>query len=281
MRPLLVALLLFAGPVTRALDVTLHINKDTTTVFGLPITGCSFNATPQFATKSILLHLAVGEPLNATVVNHDTLPHTFTIDGVLETANTVAPGATEVFNLAFPAAGSYRYYSEVPYGAPLGAGGIVLVGYQGHPRFFWDLFDLQADLTFDLASGQATGIPPDYQPELFFINGTHAPNTFNDTDTYVAVQLGDTAIISIANGGNMDHVLHFHGFHVEILDARIQSERAGWSKETFPVKRGEAMTVRLVADQAGIYPVHDHNLIAVTNAGFYPGGMLTQINVSP
>jgi hypothetical protein len=47
------------------------------------------------------------------------------------------------------------------------------------------------------------------------------------------------------------------------------------------VKKGEGMTVQLVANQAGIYPVHDHNLIAVTNAGFYPGGMITQIIVDP
>ena len=53
-----------------------------------------------------------------------------------------------------------------------------------------------------------------------------------------------------------------------------------WSKDTVPIKAGETMVLELTANLAGIYPVHDHNLIAVTNAGFYPGGMLTQIHVA-
>ncbi len=278
---LLLGLCSLAMTPAQALDVTLHINKDTATVFGRTISFCAFNAGPGLQLKNLLLEIAVGETLNATVVNNDSLPHTFTIDGVLTTGNSVAGGATEVFTMQFPVAGAYRYYSDVPHGSMIGANGIVLVGYAGQPRFFWNLFEVDPALSMDLASGAATTVPADQVPELFFINGAHAPNTFNDPDTYVTLQMGDTAVIAIANGGNMDHVLHFHGFHVEILAARRRGERVGWSKDTFPVQRGEAMVVRLVAHQAGIYPVHDHNLIAVTNAGYYPGGMLTQINVQP
>ena len=79
----------------------------------------------------------------------------------------------------------------------------------------------------------------------------------------------------------MDHVLHFHGFHVEYLSTTIQTSRIGWIKDTVPLKKGEAMTVLLIANQEGIYPVHNHNLIAVTNSGFYPGGMITLINITP
>jgi len=55
----------------------------------------------------------------------------------------------------------------------------------------------------------------------------------------------------------------------------------GWSKDTVPVKRGECVVVKLNPNQSGEYPVHAHNLVAVTNAGFYPGGMITFLSVAP
>jgi FtsP/CotA-like multicopper oxidase with cupredoxin domain len=78
----------------------------------------------------------------------------------------------------------------------------------------------------------------------------------------------------------MEHVLHFHGFHAEILHASDPT-RIGWVKDTFPLDVSSTLTLKLVVDLEGTYPVHDHNLIAVTNTGFYPGGMITHIVVSP
>jgi hypothetical protein len=48
-----------------------------------------------------------------------------------------------------------------------------------------------------------------------------------------------------------------------------------------PFLMGEVAVVRLDAFQPGMYPVHNHNLIAVTNAGLYPGGMITHLNIAP
>jgi hypothetical protein len=66
-----------------------------------------------------------------------------------------------------------------------------------------------------------------------------------------------------------------------MISSSHHPERVGWSKDTVPIRMGEVLTVQLVANQVGMYPVHNHNLIAVTNAGFYPGGMITQIHVAP
>ncbi len=279
MRSFLSVFLLWVSIPSFALDVTLYIHKDSTVVYGRMVHGCAFNTTDEYSSKSALLRVDTGEPLNVTVVNRDTLEHTFTIDDVINTGNIIAPGGTATLMVTLNAAGSYRYYSDRSYGALIGAGGLILAGHQPYPAFYWNLFDLGSSYTWGLASGQFVAIPTPYEPDLFYINGTHFPFTNNDPDTRVVMPLGDTVVISIANGGNMDHVLHFHGFHVRILDSKIQPERVGWIKDTFPVKVGEAMTVMLVANQVGVYPVHDHNLIAVTNAGLYPGGMLTQINV--
>jgi FtsP/CotA-like multicopper oxidase with cupredoxin domain len=264
-----------------ASNLTLYINKGSLTIGTSFISACAFNADENLNTKSEIIELDVNEVINITVINTDSLEHSFTIDGFIDSNNAIAPFQTEVFYVSFPNPGTFRYYSDKSYGANIGASGIFLIGFPNESHFFWNLFDLNKQLTHDFANLSETSYPADYLPELFFISGTHYPFTLEDPQTKVVINNGQSCIISVVNSGYMDHVLHFHGFHVEILSAQLAADRVGWSKDTIPLKKGEAMTFRLVANQVGIYPVHDHNLIAVTNAGFYPGGMLTQIQVLP
>lgn len=263
------------------LDLTLYINKDSVVVDQVPAAFCAFNTTDTLNSKNAIIQLAVNEVLDLTVVNQDTITHTFTINGVLESDNEVPPIDSAQFSLSISEAGTYRYYSESSHGQLIGASGILQVGFVAQHNFYWNLFEMQPQLSLDLANGNANTIPIDFQPEYFFINGAHHPHTLDDPDALVAMQVGDTAIIAVLNSGNMEHVLHFHGFHVKVLHASHQPERVGWIKDTLPLGKGHSLTVQLVADQEGIYPVHDHNLIAVTNAGYYPGGMITQIQVTP
>ena len=44
-------------------------------------------------------------------------------------------------------------------------------------------------------------------------------------------------------------------------------------KDTFPVYSMETVVLELVPDKVGEYPVHDHNLVAVSGANLYPNGM--------
>ena len=262
-----------------ALEFTLCINKDTTTISALPVSGCSFNSTPDFNFRNESISLDLNDTLKLHVINNDTLPHTFTIDGILTQDNEIPPLSSDSFSVSFSTSGSYRYYSDKPYGKMIGASGIISVGYSNFIQYFWNLYDLENELSNNLAAEIQSEIPFDYNPELFFINGLSFPSTVDDSATMIHANVGDEIIVSIVNSGNMDHVLHFHGFHVEVLEAKISSKYTGWIKDTFPVKCQEAMTVKLVPHQVGIYPVHDHNLIAVTEIGFYPGGMLTLLNI--
>lgn len=266
---------------SHAVDLTLYINKGSVTIGTSFISACAFNADQSLNTKSEAIEIDVDEIVNITIINTDSLEHSFTIDNVLTSNNLIGAFQSEVFSLSFPNQGTYRYYSDKSYGAFIGASGIFLVGFPNEPHFFWNLFDLNKELTHQFASVTETTYPSDYLPELFFISGTHYPFTLDDPETKVVLNNGQSCIISVINSGYMDHVLHFHGFHVEILSAQLAIDRIGWLKDTIPLKKGEAMTFKLIANQPGIYPVHDHNLIAVTNTGFYPGGMLTQIQVLP
>lgn len=271
---------LFLSPFSRAMELDLYINTGPVIIEQNSFYCTAFNESPELEAKNVIIHLESGEMLDLTVHNSTGLMQNFTIDGILETDNEIEAGQSRSFQIEFPENGTWRYYSSEFYGQMAGASGIILVGYDDANKFYWNLFDLNQGLSQDISENNVGEIPSDYQPELFFINGTYHPFTLEDPQTLVSLSLGEEAIISVVNSGYMDHVLHFHGFHVEILSSQGQPERVGWSKDSIPLKSGEAMTFHLIADQAGIYPVHDHNLIAVTNVGFYPGGMLTRIEVS-
>jgi FtsP/CotA-like multicopper oxidase with cupredoxin domain len=248
-------------------------------VYGRDVHVAAFNASATPKLKNEIIRLDANEVLDLSIVNHDSLIHTFTIDGI--SSVSVNPFDSIFTSISFPANGTYRYYSNESYGQLCGASGIILVGYEDNDRYAWNLFEMHSSLTLALASDSLPSIPPSSEPDLFLINGKYFPQSLQDVDGHVYMNVGDTATIGIVNSGDMDHVFHFHGFHVKILQASVSNTMAGWIKDTFPIKKGEAITVRLVADQAGEYPVHDHNLIAVTNAGLYPGGMITRLSVFP
>lgn len=263
-----------------AQDFSLHINKSIGTFVGHDVVCCAFNDDTIFDFKNSIVHVLPGT-YSFEVFNHDSLSHTFTIDGLVESDNVILPGDSAEFMIDLTDIGTKRFYSNQPYGVGLGASGHILVGYDNYDKYYWNLFDLDSAMTYELNAGAISEVPSSYQPELFFINGEHFPETLEDPDAYAQAQVGDTLIISVVNSGHMDHVLHFHGFHAEILGAEIMSSRVGWVKDSFPLKIGETMTLMLIPDKEGTYPVHDHNLIAVTNAGFYPGGMLTHLVIDP
>lgn len=263
-----------------SVDYSLYLNRDTITLNEVLVHGAAFNWDENYHPQNAVLNAEVGEQISVVVFNTDTIDHDFTIEGYLENDNTIAPGASEEFVLTISEPGTYRFYSSVAEGKLLGASGQLLIGYQDDTRFYWNLFDLEHELTAEISTGLTDQISENYRPELFFINGFSYPETLEDSVGYVTGTVGEEIIISIVNSGNMDHILHFHGYHVEILQAVEVGHMTGWTKDSVPVKMNETITLRLVPHQPGVYPVHDHNLIAVTNIGFYPGGMITHLNIT-
>jgi hypothetical protein len=227
-----------------------------------------------------VIDLPVLASASAEFINADSVDHHLIVDDVDWAGVALPAGDTVAF--AWPALpeGTYRYHLAGMRGEMLQASGVLRAGITGEHRFVWHVADLEANLLDEVAAGGQWD-PATYTPDYFTINEAHYPHTLDDPNALVALSLGDSAVISVANAGQMDHVFHFHGFHVTILQSSRSPERVGWLKDSVPVRRGEGMTLLLVPNQTGTYPVHDHNLIAVTNAGFYPGGMLTQIVVTP
>ena len=263
---------------------TLWINASTWTPQGQPVPAIRLNASSEFALRNTRVERPADEAASVVLVNLDDAAHVAAVWADEELANVeLAAGGTAT--LAWPAlaAGTYGIGLTDDLGKWHGGRSLLAVTSASDtlPTFYWNLAEWDTDRMDSVAAGGTpSGFGP-YVPRYFTINEAMHPQTLEDPEALVALPVNASALIRVHNAGAMDHVLHFHGFHVEILSSTHHPERVGWSKDTQPVKVGEGITFRLFADQTGIYPVHDHNLIAVTNAGLYPGGMLTQIHVTP
>lgn len=242
------------------------------------------NTSASWSWQNAILEREANIASSLVVVNADTTSHQWALLNGQGLGVTLEPGDAVSLELPALQMGTYRVGLIDGEGDGLGAHSMLQVGLQSNADqalFHWNLCDWETDQMASWSNGTTPDPNSPYVPNYFSINEQTHPTTLEDPNALVSVSLGDTCWIAVANHGQMDHVLHFHGFHVEVLTSNLQPTRIGWSKDTVPVKKGEGMTLQLVANQTGIYPVHDHNLIAVTNAGFYPGGMLTQIIVDP
>ena len=275
------AVLAAAGLRAATISDTLYINRAFVPLYTSAFYYCAFNQDTIFSRVNTNYQCAVGDSLELTIVNNDTAAHSFTIDGHITTANTVLAGGQISLVFVPPAEGSYRYYSSLSNGAQLGASGVIVAGWNNYIRYTWNLFDQDSVFAERFHLQTYNAIDTGFHPGVFFINGLTYPLTANDPQTEVSGMVGDSITITIVNSGHMVHSIHFHGYHVQVIDAPQHPQTVNWHKDSFPVRPGEHVTVLLVPDKDGMYPVHDHNLVANTNNGLYPGGMIAMLNIMP
>lgn len=259
---------------------TLYINRAFVPLYTSSFYYCAFNEDTVFSRRNANYQCDVGDSLNFSVYNNDTLPHSFTIDGFI-TGNSIAPGTWGIFQFVPPSQGSYRYYSTLSNGGLLGASGVIVAGWSTMTRYIWNLFDQDSMFADCFHRLSCSSINTTYHPGVFFINGLTYPLSSNDQQTEINGVVGDSIVISIVNSGHMVHSMHFHGYHVTILSSQKHPQMNGWIKDSFPVEVGDHVNILLVPDKEGMFPVHDHNLVATTNLGNYPGGMIAMLNIMP
>lgn len=212
------------------------------------------------------------------LINTDTIAYDFYLN--TNPSNTWSIGAEDTITVSLPTLGwgTHALLSSTIEGDLLGMACILQVDLQADRIYSWDQWDMNASLSQDIAAGTVSGIPAGYRPNVFTINADPlAP--MDTSNAIIHGYVGDTILITVLNSGNMAHNIHFHGFHCTIVDASIQSDRAGWSRDSFPVMEGETMTLRLVPNQPGIYPVHNHNLATLLYNNNYPSGMMTMLKI--
>lgn len=270
-------LFLISGVFTYAQD-TLYLNRDTLTISPVFFQKAAFNLDTTFQPRNAIIDIPENTSKSLVIINRDSVEHEVLLPDGSPTF-MILPSQSQSVTIAPLNFGTYVIQSLSPQGKFLGAGAIVRVGVAGI-SYSWDLWEQDPELTHEFGDGVLTGLPSVYRPLVFAINGVVDPMSMS-AGAMIMGSVGDTITISIVNNGNMIHPLHFHGYHVEIIQSTHQLDRIGWKKDSFPVFVKEGMTLRLVPHQPGEFPVHNHNLVATLFNNAYPLGMITMLMISP
>lgn len=259
---------------------TLYINRDTVTMGGKLVNRCVFNVSATFSPKNAIIDLSEGDLLELTLINNDTIPHIF---GLLtgSTFGTINAGESQVHSISFTEFGTFGLMLKDNRGRMLGAIVPVRVGISSTAKFLWNFWEMNDTTSLKIGDGIYDTIVEEYRPNVNVVNAEVYPQTATDPIGAVVGNVNDELYISMVNAGNMTHTLHFHGYHVEILQAIQNSHMVSWIKDGIPLHPNEAVTVRLIPDKPGMYPVHDHNLISVLTGNIYPGGMINVLHIMP
>lgn len=243
----------------------------------------TFSATNSFQDNSSLFVWNQNDTLLLTVVNSDVDAHSFHIDSYLQ-IDSIAAGDSVSQSVVLHSSGVFRYFDPlIPhYNEYLGLSGIIHVKNSADviPYFYWDIREHDESWNSQIALGFQ---PPlnTYSPKEFMINGRFNPSINSDSIARVTGHTGEEFRIVLVNNGRSIHSMHFHGYHLEILEDSKNPTYVGRSKDTFPIYPSETLVLSCIPDKPGEYPVHDHNLVAVTGNSIYANGMFLTLLIAP
>jgi FtsP/CotA-like multicopper oxidase with cupredoxin domain len=243
----------------------------------------TFNATVNTEPSSSFLFLNENQPYVFIVANVDSLAHRFQI-GSFYTSGLIQPNDSVQIEFPNLPVGVHRYFdpSDAPLNEYVGLTGMIHVKGSGDttPYFYWNIQEHASEWEVVLNQGNT----PDwsqYNPDYFTINGKSDPDINTDTLARITGNVGQELRIVMMNNGLSIHSMHFHGYHAELIQSTQHPDHVGRLKDTFPLYPKEFIVLRLVPDKPGEYPIHDHNLVAVTGGGVYHAGMFTTILITP
>lgn len=267
-----------AGTINR----TLFIVADTLqTVDSVLIPYVTFNEDSIFTQRNPVIELQSGDTLDLWIHNLDSMAHEFTVADY-GSATSVSEGGSAFIQYVFPSEGVFIYHDpiEYPTNVVMGLAGMIVVKDHQHSSFYWNIKEHDVSWNAQIAEGNPVNWNA-YNPKYFTVNSESNPNINLDPSARITGQVGDTLFLYMANTGQGVHSIHFHGYHAIIRYSSKSSGHVGREKDTFPIYPMETLALQLVPDKPGEYPVHDHNLVAVTGNDIYPNGMFSTMLITP
>ena len=275
---LLFFIFLFTCGLAKATVVTdtLYINRgDLLTVDNVTLPYLAYNGSAVFNQENKRVVLNQGDTLDLMVVNTDSVTHGFKVKQLTGVEAIIASTDTAYLTIKNPNSGVFIFFDHTDQKYRyMGLGGLLVVKEPGSnaSRFFWNIKEHQKEFNDELSIGNSVDWSL-YYPTYFTINSNSNPAINADQDARITGSVGDTIMIYMVNTGQSIHSLHFHGYHSEIVYSTLRPDHIGRSKDTFSVNSMEAVVIRLIPDKSGEFPVHDHNLVAVSGGNMYPNGM--------
>lgn len=252
--------------------------------------GVSANATGLGA-LSASLGARLGDTLSVTLTNNLDRPINFAVAGMLSNTPACDPGSSQVYTFTVDRAGSFLFFDELngDTSKMMGlTGPMVVAPADGSARLMPDGALLDRQYTLMLSeldaginrSGNGAGNIVDYEPNYYFVNGLSYPQVRSDLSTDLIMGQGEKVGIRLINGGLIFNSMHFHGYHVSVINRNRSVESAVINKDTVLVSPGECVDVIVDVNQVGDYPMHNHFLPAVTANGVYGNGAMLMMRAS-
>ena len=242
-----------------------------------------FTSSTGFPKCSDLFVWELGDIVNLKVVNTLSNPRGFAIENYVD-LGSILPGDSAEQQITLNQAGVFRYFDpgNSPYNAYKGLHGVIHIKEIGDaaPYFYWEMRELDSVWIASISSGGTPALSS-YDPKFFTINGNSNPDINNDPVARVIGANGQEFRIVMVNNGVSIHSIHFHGYHLVILNDSKHPAHVGRNKDTFPVYPSEHIVLSCIPDKGGEYPVHDHNLVAITGNSMYANGMFTTLLIAP
>ncbi|MBX5436420.1 MAG: multicopper oxidase domain-containing protein [Alicyclobacillaceae bacterium] len=95
----------------------------------------------------------------------------------------------------------------------------------------------------------------------------------------LTAKVGDKVLVHLINIGDMNHPMHLHGFHFQVLAQDGSPLPAPQTMDTIDTAPGTTYDLSFTADQAGKWLFHCHILPHVTS-GTDMSGMITLFDVT-
>lgn len=260
------------------LEKTIYINSGYYNTFNSDsFPAIAFNNDSIYNQQNTILNLNADDTLIIKIINKDSLTHGFAVKKTIIN-HTISPSDSIIDTLHLTE-GIHIYYDSFQNFSLLGGAGIIKVGMNGNHNYFWNIKEFEKTNNEAIINNQPVDLN-NYQPNYFEVNGKSKKELGLDPNAYIAGAVDDTINIFIANTGNAIHSIHFHGYHCKIINSSKPTE-IGRIKDTFAFFPMEAMVLQLIPDKPGLYPVHDHNLIALAGDKNYPNGIFMMIDIAP
>ena len=262
--------LYITGGLFRTVDTTL-----------LPAKCLSYDSS--YAQNPPVIRQKLGEALDLWVINLDTISHTLTFGESGSQMSLLPKGADHVSlnssqEMAMLISPALKNGELVSVGGALGISAAVFFSHHLDAKS-WQLREFSTAFSKVLATGQLPDFS-EYFPDYYCINGKSFPEVKADSTILLNGRVGDTMWVWVWNAGIGAHSIHFHGFHQWAAAYSIAGLKNS-VKDSWPIWRNGWMLLYIVPDKPGLYPVHDHNLVAISGGGLYPNGMMMLMNIAP
>ena len=265
------------------IDIRLVINNGNHSLTGgASVIAKTYSVSNTFQENSDIFIWNQNDIINLNIVNLDSEAHGFIIENYIS-INTIAPSDSAIQSFSLTDEGVFRYFDPLssPFNQYLGLSGLIHVKSELDvtPYFYWDIREIDSSWNQLIESNTPPALS-DYDPDYFTVNGVSSPNINLDPIARPVGVVGDEFKIVLVNNGQSIHSMHFHGYHLSIVSDSRKPLHIGRSKDTFPLYPSESLILSCIPDKPGEYPIHDHNLVAVTGGQQYATGMFLTILIS-